>query len=333
LFIAVKGKLRSRHKANLPPHHTGAGFRNTGAGFRETARWDLAVWILGKLGEMLSKGEAVSIASMENDGSHLRMAKDDTVTWVGHTTVLIQLEGKNILTDPVWASRAGPMNMFGPPRLTKPGIALTDLPPIDIVLLSHNHYDHLDALVIRKLAENGSTKFFVPLGMREWFTRAGIVNVQEMDWWESTRVLGLHIACTPSQHFSGRGVGDRNSTLWGSWCVEGKTKKFFFAGDSGYCAHFKEIGTRLGPFDLSLMPIGAYAPRQLMRAMHMNPDEAVQASLDVGARVMLATHWGSYKLTDERPDEPPKKMEEAIRARYLPHENYWVFMLGETRKW
>jgi N-acyl-phosphatidylethanolamine-hydrolysing phospholipase D len=225
------------------------------------------------------------------------------------------------------------MNRFGAPRLTPPGIALGDLPSIDIVLLSHNHYDHLDTDAVRELGKNPATKFFVPLGVKEWFADEGITNVQEMDWWDSRRVNGLHLTCTPAQHFSGRGLRDRNKTLWGSWCVEGKTKKFFFAGDSGYCAHFKDIGTRLGPFDLSLMPIGAYEPRRLMRPIHMDPDEAVRASLEVGARTMLATHWGSFKLTDERLDDPPKKMEEAVRVRNLPHENYWTFMLGETRKW
>ena len=333
LFIATRRTVRARQKSSTPAHHTAGGFRNTAAGYREASGWEFAVWIAGKLGEMFSKGEAVSIGRMTNDGSHLRTAIDDTVTWIGHTTVLIQLEGKNILTDPVWSARAGPMNRFGPARLTPPGMALGDLPSIDIVLLSHNHYDHLDADAVRELGKNPATKFFVPLGMKEWFADEGITNVQEMDWWDSQSVNGLHHTCTPAQHFSGRGLSDRNKTLWGSWCVEGKTKKFFFAGDSGYSAHFKDIGTRLGPFDLSLMPIGAYDPRRLMRPVHMDPDEAVRASLEVGARTMLATHWGSFKLTDERLDDPPKKMEEAVRARNLPHEHYWAFLLGETRKW
>jgi N-acyl-phosphatidylethanolamine-hydrolysing phospholipase D len=282
---------------------------------------------------MFSKGESFSIGRMDNDGSHLRASKTDTVTWIGHTTVLVQLDGKNILTDPVWSTHAGPWNLIGAPRISDPGMALRDLPPIDIVLLSHNHYDHLDAYTMRELGRNETTKFFVPLGLKQWFAAERIGNVQEMDWWDSMRIGSLQITNTPAQHFSGRRWNDRNKTLWCSWCVGGKTKKFFFAGDSGYCPHFKEIGSRLGPFDLGLMPIGAYEPRRLMSPIHMDPEEAVQASLDVGARVVLATHWGSFKLTDERPDDPPKRMEQAVRARELPHENYWAFMLGETRSW
>lgn len=268
------------------------------------------------------------------DASHHTEQSHDTVTWIGHSTALIELEGVTLLTDPVWSSRAGPLRQIGVPRLNPPGLDWEDLPQIDCVILSHNHYDHYDRDTIGVLAaRNPQTVFLVPLGMAYALRVQGVVNVHELDWWDAYRFKELTITCAPAQHFSGRTLGDRNRTLWASWSVAGRSKNVFFCGDSGYAPLFKEIGARLGPFSLVILPIGAYEPRLLMRPIHMDPAEAVQASLDLGADHMLGVHWGTFLLTDERPDDPPRRMEEAVRARGLAHEHFWTFFIGETRSW
>lgn len=335
-FIVLAHRhVRRQAQPAVPAHHTKNGFRNPSPYFEDTHGLGFTLWVIKKLSRMFTPAERVTVPSIPNDGAQFRAGHHhDTVTWIGHATVLVQMDGKAILTDPVWSRRAGPFARIGAPRISAPGVRLEDLPPIDCVLISHNHYDHLDVHAIEHLARNTLTEFFVPLGLESWMRDRGAVHVHELDWWAHTRVHGLNISCTPAQHFSGRGLTDRNATLWAGWSVEGRTRKLFFGGDSGYGPKlFKEIGVQLGPFDLALLPIGAYAPRHLMRPVHMDPAEAVQASLDLQARAVLGMHWGTFSLTDEKADDPPKRLEEAVRARNLPHEMYWTFMLGETRRW
>ncbi|MGA7161013.1 MAG: MBL fold metallo-hydrolase [Bacteroidota bacterium] len=316
----------------VPPHHVEGGFRNTDPDFEEPAFTKMAPWVIGKLVSFSSKPVA-DIPRIYNDGSALKQGKPYTITWVGHSTCLIQIEGINILTDPVWSDKIGPVTWLGEARVSDPGIALDKLPPIDIVLISHNHYDHLDERTILTLAKNPNTRFFVPLRVRNWFEDRGISNVEELDWWEGVTYKGLKIICTPAQHFSGRWVSDRNATLWCSWVVLGKARRLYFGGDSGYFRGFAEIGKKFGPFDLTLIPIGAYAPRELMKPVHMNPADAVQAFVDLRGKKMLAIHWGTFKQTDEPLEEPPKILREEIKKRHLQDENFLVFMIGETREW
>src|SRR5882724_689284 len=187
-----------------------------------------------------------------------------SVTWVGHATVLVQLDGVTFLTDPIWSDVSGPFGVIGVSRYTPPGVRFEDLPRIDFVLISHDHYDHLDEAAVKRLAQTFDSRFIVPRGIGAWLRDRGITNVEEMDWGESTRIKGLTVVCTPAQHGSGRTLADQGRRLWSSWAVLG-SKRFYFAGDTGYFRHFKEIGDALGPFDLAALPIGFYTPREIAR--------------------------------------------------------------------
>ena len=256
-----------------------------------------------------------------------------TVTWIGHSTLLVQLDGVTFLTDPIWSERAGPFNgLFGAPRYTPPPIALDDLPPIDFVLISHDHYDHLDEPTVRRLAARFNPLFVVPLGIKAWLADRGITNATELDWGESVTVKGLQIVCTPAQHGSGRSLTDQGRRLWASWAVLG-SKRFYFAGDSGYYRHFREIGDALGPFDLAALPIGSYTPRKLMRPVHLSPEDAVQAWIDLRAAHFLGIHWGTLDLAREPYDEPPRRLAAEIAKRYLDSEAIWIRYPGETTLW
>ena len=266
-----------------------------------------------------------------------------TVTWVGHSSFLLQLGGWNVLTDPVWSERASPVGWAGPKRWMPPGIALEQLPPIDVVLQSHDHYDHLDDLTVRQLAaEHPEARWVAPLGLARWLARRGVRAVSEHDWWEETAVAGegrapLEVTCVPAQHFSGRTAVGRNSTLWCGWTARVAGRGVYFVGDTGDHPLWPEIGRRLGPFDLVLMPVGAYEPRWFMRPVHVSADEAVAAFARLaeasgGAPAMAAMHWGTFKLTDEPMDEPPRRAREAWRTHGLPDERLLVLAHGETRR-
>ena len=268
-----------------------------------------------------------------NDGQWLRDNTDkSTVTWVGHSTLLVQMDGKNFLTDPIWSKTASPIPPIGPRRLVAPGLTLEQLPPIDFVVISHNHYDHLDLPSLRQLAKlNEKTLFYVPLDNGQLLRKNGIDNVVEMDWGDSLNFDGLTIHCLPNQHWSKRGLNDTNKAAWASWAVTGPIKRFYFAGDTGYFDGFKTIGEQLGPFDLAAVPIGAYEPKAMMQFSHMNPEQAVQAVLDVQASTALAIHFGTFDLADEPISEPPIRFKQASKASSLGHAGSWVFDIGETR--
>lgn len=264
-----------------------------------------------------------------------------TVTWVGHATVLLQLGGLNIVTDPMWSERASPVGFAGPRRWVRPGVSFAQLPPIDVVLLTHNHYDHLDARSVRELAERfPEACWLVPLGLAEFVRRRGARKVEQLDWWNETEVGDLRAACVPAQHFSGRGLADRNATLWCGWTLTKGERRVFFAGDSGYHPEFRVIGERYGPFDVTLLPVGAYEPAWFMQPAHMNPEEAVRVFCEMNGnrdgppynrRIMVPIHYATFKLTDEPLDEPPERTRQAWLRAGLPPENLWVLAHGETR--
>lgn len=262
-----------------------------------------------------------------------------SATWVGHSTVLVQVGAFNVLTDPMWSGRASPVQWAGPQRLTAPGVALDALPPIDIVLLSHDHYDHLDAATVRSIARrHPSARWFTPLGVARYVRRWGARTVTELDWWDAVDTDGVRVACVPAQHASGRTPFDRMRTLWCGWTLRAGAHAIYFAGDTAYHSEFGDIARRHGPFDLCVLPIGAYEPRWFMRPVHVNPEEAVRAYVDIagahpGTRpIALAIHWGAFSLADEPMDEPPRRAAEVWRAAGLAMDDLWILSLGETRR-
>lgn len=263
---------------------------------------------------------------------------DSTLTWIGHVTFLFQYRGLNILTDPVFGERASPLDFAGPKRYMPPAMHIDHLPPIDIVLLSHNHYDHLDRDAVRQIARRneGRTRFLVPLKVADWFRREGIDNVIELDWWGETAPLehraGVRAWFLPTQHFSGRGISDRNATLWGSWALEIDGYRLYFAGDTGYGQDFADIGAVFGGFDLSLIPIGAYEPQWFMKTVHVNPEDAVRIHRDVQSKLSVGMHWGTFILTDEPVDEPPQRLARARADQGVAEHAFVVMRHGETRR-
>lgn len=259
------------------------------------------------------------------------LTAEPSTTWIGHSSFLVRMDGVSFLTDPMFSQRASPFSFMGPPRMVPPGVPLDALPNIDFVLLSHDHYDHADLSTVRWLVQRG-VPFVVPLGLGEWIRRAG-GQATELNWWQETELGGLRLHCVPAQHFSGRSLRDRFRRLWAGWVVSGASRRFYYAGDTGYSADFKEIGRRLGPMDLAAIPIGAYLPSDMMRFVHVTPEEALQIAQDVGARRVVAMHFGTFDLADEPPDEPPQRFRaEACRLGW-EEDRAWVMKVGETRGW
>jgi len=256
-----------------------------------------------------------------------------TLTWIGHATLLLQLNGKNIVTDPHFSKRASPVQWAGPNRVVPPALAIQDLPPIDVVVISHNHYDSLDKnSIISLLNREGGrdTLFFVPLGLSTWFKKLGASRIFELDWWDQREAKSLKLIAVPVQHWSLRIFMARNTSLWAGWIIQSKDFSFLFVGDSGYTPVFKEIGQKLGPFDLSAIPMGAYEPRWFMRSHHMNPDEAVQVHLDVRSKKSVAMHWGTFILTDEPLDEPPDELRAALKKMQIAPDEFLLLQHGES---
>ncbi len=271
-----------------------------------------------------------------NDGAFLRenaRHSVPTVTWVGHSTLLVQMDHVTFLTDPIWSDTPSPVSFAGPRRFVAPGLAMEDLPPIDFVVVSHNHYDHLDLPTLTSLAERSeATRFFVPLGNGELLRENGVENVTELDWGQTREHRGVTVACLPAQHWSKRGLGDDNLALWSSWAVVGPERSFYFAGDTGYFDGFARIAKLFGSFDLAAVPIGAYEPVEMMRYSHLDPEEAVRAARDLGARRALAMHYGTFDLSDEPLADPPRRFLEAAEAQGLGREGAWLLRIGETRE-
>jgi L-ascorbate metabolism protein UlaG (beta-lactamase superfamily) len=237
------------------------------------------------------------------------------VTWVNHSTVLVQMDGLNVLTDPVWSERVSPVSFTGPRRHRRPGLRFEDLPRIDVVVVSHNHYDHMDVATLRRLG----ARILVPLGNSALLSRRGIHGSRDLDWWQSVRVSDrVTVTAVPAQHFSARGLTDRNAALWCGFVIGGPSGHVYFAGDTGWGRQFAEIAQRFGPMRVALLPIGAYEPRWFMKPAHISPAEAVEAHLVLGARTSIGIHWGTFPLSDEGELDPAKDLAAAVAAKGNP---------------
>lgn len=245
-------------------------------------------------------------------------------TWIGHSTFLLQLNGVNILTDPVWAKRMGFQK-----RLTQPGIPLEELPEIDVVVISHGHYDHLDFPTLKKL--KGNPHYFVPIGMKSLFNKKGYQNVTELSWWEKADYEGINIHFVPAQHWTRRTLNDMNTSHWGGWIFQHAAETFYFVGDTGYFSGFKEIAERFS-IDVVFMPIGAYEPEWFMADSHISPEDSVKAFIELKAKLFVPMHYGAYRLADDTGPEALDRLLREWEKRELPKEQLNVLTIGETVK-
>lgn len=261
------------------------------------------------------------------------------VTFINHATTLIQTAGMNILTDPIWSERCSPIGWAGPKRAAPPGIRFEDLPRIDLVLVSHNHYDHLDLPTLKKLAEAHKPAMVAPLGNRALFEAHSIPGAIDMDWWEeiatgplSSKDRDVKLTCVPAQHWSGRGTRDRARTLWGGFVIDTpEAGSVFFAGDTGSGSHFKTIRDRLGPPRLAILPIGAHLPRWFMKPVHLSPADAIAAHRTLNARESMGVHFGTFELADDGQFQPAEELEAEKRSAGLGERTIWTISHGEGR--
>jgi N-acyl-phosphatidylethanolamine-hydrolysing phospholipase D len=275
-------------------------------------------------GHVLPQAEAI-------EGVFKRRSDGDRLTWLGHASFLLRLDGRTILTDPYLSDYASPLPPLGPKRFAPPGLPVERLPRVDLLLLSHSHYDHLDLPTIEALAAKEQVQVAVPLGLARYFTARGYPRVHELDWYQELVLGDLCITALPAIHFSKRTPFDRNRTLWTGYALRGRSRRIYFAGDTAYGPIFQELGRELAPFDLALLPIGAYEPRLLMQGSHATPEEAVQIARDLHVRRIVGMHWGTIRLTDEPPFEPPVRFRAAAATAGYGEEEAWVMRIGETR--
>jgi N-acyl-phosphatidylethanolamine-hydrolysing phospholipase D len=317
---------------NKPMHHTKTGFQNhpfveaaISKGFLFYVRrfWG-SIFIPD-----IPDGHALS---SEESALLLNSIEGDKISWLGHASFLLNTSGVTILTDPFLTEFASPVSWAGPRRFVEPGITIKNLPQIDVVLVSHNHYDHLDDKTVRSLKNKKKIHVVVPLGLKLFFVERGYERVTELDWGESIVIERIKITSQPAVHDSARSINDHNQTLWSSWVIESPEKRVLFVGDTGYSKTiYSRIGEKYGSFDYAIVPIGAYEPRKLMWMSHVTPEEAVSIGTDVRAKTLIASHWGTVSsLSDEPPFEPPKRFKKAGINNGFSEQNLWIMKVGET---
>lgn len=255
----------------------------------------------------------------------------DSITYCGHNTTLIKLDGKIILTDPLLTDYLLPFK-FGPKRLSPPGLQLNELPPIDIIIVSHNHFDHLNLETLASIKDKETLTVIVPLAMGHHFKKLGYKHVFELNWYEHKMIDTISVTALPSYHSSRRSLWDHNNELWADFCIASSTKKIFFDGNTAYGSVFKDIGKKFGPFDYALLSVGAYEPNAVLKHNHTTPEEAVKIALDIEAKTIIPIHWGTLILSDEPLLEPPKRFTQAALANGFSEKDIWTFKIGETRK-
>ena len=319
------------HSETTPPaHHTEKGFRNLYGEQGAKSMGSLRKWQFTRDTVAWTDARVAEIPRTAVDQNKLASPSErGQLTWLGHSTVLFQVGDKAVITDPVFSQRASPVSFAGPKRFTQPALSIEELPSIDIAVISHNHYDHLDRDSVIALGDR--VHWVTPLGHREWFANLGITRHTELDWWQSATIEGITVTATPSQHWSARGLLDRFECLWASYFIEAKDVSFWFGGDTGYNPYqFKEIGERFGPIDLAAIPIGAYEPRWFMRNMHVNPAEAAKIFKDIKATRAIGIHWGTFQLTDEGPLAPPQALGEARKTEAIEPSDFEAIPIGAT---
>lgn len=308
-------------ESGFPKHFDGKRFYNPDApqapGFLDALRWKLTSRPAPSPGFIADVEQSVPPRRVQ--GSGLR------ITLVNHSTVLLQQSGSNILTDPIWSERASPLSWIGPRRRRPPGVSFQDLPPLDAVLISHNHYDHLDLPTLRRLAARGDSTFIVPARGARLLRAEKLGPAHELDWGESLSLRGLTIHGVPALHSSRRGIYDGNTTLWCGYVIECRERLVYFAGDTAFGGHFAQIRERFGSPRLALLPIGAYQPRWFMSPVHMAPEDAVRAHGILGAKTSIAIHHGTFQLADEGLDTPKKRLSECA-----PGDSFLVLDNGQS---
>jgi N-acyl-phosphatidylethanolamine-hydrolysing phospholipase D len=336
-------------------HHTAQGFRNNYVDSVTKSLAEILRWQFQRLRDRLPPAPTLPTPQVAADLEFIRRnaraggEMTPAVTWIGHATMLVQATGLSVLTDPIFSTRASPVQFVGPARAQQPGIALRDLPHIDVVAISHNHYDHLDRGSVRALAAQagGAPLFLVPLGLKRWLARLGITQAVELDWWETYVHPGgaggrpVEFLLTPAQHWSSRSLSDRNRTLWGGWAVMGADCHWYFTGDTGYSKDFKDVRERLAPrhsaalgggFDVALIAVGACLPRWFMREQHVDLMEAVQIHLDLGAKRSVGVHWGTFALADDPIDLPLHDLAAVRRDQGVEEDAFFLLPVGGTRQ-
>ena len=319
-----------RYNASLA-HHTPQGFRNVDGAEHQPG--DVERWQKERKAARLPKPPEEGYEHFIRQWWQpvtLNTHEEDGVWWLGHASLLLRLNGKYILTDPVFSRRASPVPFAGPARKTPSVMSVAALPPLDALVISHNHYDHLDAATVRQLVRRfPQLTFFVPLGLGEWCRRRGAKQVVELDWWQSYVFEGMVFTAVPAQHWSMRTLWDRNRSLWCGWVFEGQNQRFWFSGDTGYTPDLLTIPQRLGKLDTIAIPIGAYAPRWFMSIHHMDPQAAVALWQQLGMPRAIPIHWGVFELTDESLDEPVREVSQTLRALSLPDDNFQPLRIGQ----
>ncbi len=326
------------------PHHTPTGFRNNDIGTVNKSFSDFRRYFSERPAPAATPPQPTPTVAPDLDflqaNARAGAAMEPAATWIGHATLLVQAGGLNVLTDPIFSERASPVALVGPIRKQPPGLAIDQLPRIDVVVVSHNHFDHLDRNSVLLLAAQagGSPLFLVPLGIKPWLNQLGITNVVELDWWQSHRVAGTEFFLTPVQHWSGRTLSDRHHALWGGWAVFSPGFQWYFSGDTGYSQDFVRTRQhfadrqRGGGFDLALIAIGAYEPNWFMKDQHVNPREAVRIHQDLNAKYSLGMHWGTFDLSSEALDQPPRDLATERRSLGVADSAFEVLAIGQTRR-
>lgn len=333
---------RNPHFDARRPHHTPEGFRNNHADVGPDAGGGFLRWQWERLWADLPADAPQRVPVAVSDTTALRKnSRDVTVTWISHSTALWQVAGLNILTDPHFSGRASPVSFAGPKRLTRLPLQLADLPRIDLVLISHNHYDHLDRATVLALnaQPGGPPLFVVPLGVDLWLRDEGITRGRALDWWDRHTVDApggpVQVSLVPAQHWSSRSLFDRNASLWGGFVVQaqggGGPVSLYYSGDTGHSADFAEIGRRFGGFDLALIPVGCYLPRWFMQRQHANEDDALRIHADVKSRLSVGVHWGAFRLCDDPIDAPLDGLPAARTRAGVADDAFVLLGLGETR--